>query len=38
LIYLHVSTRQLQQTPSLLDLLAVPQPPEPPAFVQEGPR
>jgi integrase len=29
--YLHLSTRRLQQTPSLLDLLVVPQPPAPPA-------
>lgn len=36
--YLHVSTRRLQQTPSLLDLLVVPQPPDPPAFMEEGPR
>jgi integrase/recombinase XerD len=28
--YLHLSTRRLQQTPSLLDLLVVPRPPEPP--------
>ena len=27
--YLHLSTHRLQQTPSLLDLLVVPQPPEP---------
>lgn len=38
--YLHVSTQRLQQTPSLLDLLVVPQPPAPPPppFMQEGPR
>jgi site-specific recombinase XerD len=39
--YLHVSTPQLQQTPSLLDLLVVPQPPaplDPPAFMVEGSR
>jgi site-specific recombinase XerD len=36
--YLHVSTQRLRQTPSLLDLLVVPQPPEPPPFMQEGPR
>jgi integrase/recombinase XerD len=35
--YLHVSTQRLQQTPSLLDLLVVPQPPNPPAFMKEGP-
>jgi len=39
--YLHVSTQRLRQTPSLLDLLVVPQPPmppAPPAFMEEGPR
>ena len=36
--YLHVSTQRLQQTPSLLDLLVVPQPPHPPAFMQEEPQ
>jgi len=36
--YLHVSTQRLQQTPSLLDLLVVPQPPNPPAFMVEEPR
>jgi integrase/recombinase XerD len=35
--YLHVSTQRLQQTPSLLDLLVLPQPPNPPAFMKEGP-
>jgi integrase/recombinase XerD len=34
--YLHVSTQRLQQTPSLLDLLVVPQPPNPPASMKEG--
>jgi integrase/recombinase XerD len=28
--YLHLSTRRLQQMPSLLDLLVVPRPPGPP--------
>ena len=39
--YLHVSTQRLQQTPSLLDLLVVPQPPappNPPAFMVEEPK
>jgi site-specific recombinase XerD len=38
--YLHISTQRLQKTPSLLDLLVVPQPPAPPPppFMQEGPR
>ena len=36
--YLHVSTQRLQQTPSLLDLLVVPQPPDPPTFMVEEPR
>jgi site-specific recombinase XerD len=36
--YLHVSTQRLRQTPSLLDLLVVPQPPAPPPFLEEGPR
>ena len=37
--YLHISTQRLKQTPSLLDLLVVPQPPappDPPAFMVEG--
>ena len=36
--YLHVSTQRLRQTPSLLDLLVVPQPPAEPAppFMEEG--
>ena len=38
--YLHVSTQRLRQTPSLLDLLVVPQPPAEPAppFMEEGSR
>jgi integrase/recombinase XerD len=34
--YLHLSTQRLQQTPSLLDLLVVPQPPAPPWAKPEG--
>jgi site-specific recombinase XerD len=34
--YLHLSTRRLQQTPSLLDLLVVPGPPAPPWVQTEG--
>jgi integrase/recombinase XerD len=34
--YLHLSTRRLQQTPSLLDLLVVPQPPASPSAKPEG--
>jgi integrase/recombinase XerD len=37
-LYLHVSTQRLRQTPSLLDLLVVPQAPPPPPFIKEGPR
>jgi integrase/recombinase XerD len=38
--YLHISTQRIQKTPSLLDLLVVPQPPAPPSppFMEEGPR
>jgi site-specific recombinase XerD len=39
--YLHISTQRIHKTPSLLDLLVVPQPPAPPApppFMQEGSR
>ena len=41
-LYLHVSTQRLKETPSLLDLLVVPQSPAavapvaPPAFMEEG--
>jgi len=34
--YLHVSTQRLKQTPSLLDLLVVPRPPQPPPAKPEG--
>ena len=34
--YLHVSTHRLSQTPSLLDLLVLPQPTVPPAIAAEG--
>src|SRR5205823_6667365 len=34
--YLHLSTHRLQQTPSLLDLLVIPRPPEPPWVAVEG--
>jgi integrase/recombinase XerD len=34
--YLHISTQRLQQTPSLLDLLVVPRPPQPPSVKPEG--
>ena len=34
--YLHVSTQRLQQTPSLLDLLVVPRPPQTPPAKPEG--
>jgi integrase/recombinase XerD len=34
--YLHLSTHRLQQTPSLLDLLALPRPPQPPGRQPEG--
>jgi site-specific recombinase XerD len=37
--YLHISTQRIQKTPSLLDLLVLPQPPEAAApFMEEGPR
>jgi integrase/recombinase XerD len=35
--YLHLSTQRLQQTPSLLDLLALPKPSVPPAWAQPEP-
>jgi site-specific recombinase XerD len=34
--YLHCSTHRLRQTPSLLDLLVVPRPPQPPGSKPEG--
>ena len=34
--YLHVSTQRLHQAPSLLDLLVVPRPPQPPWVLAEG--
>ena len=34
--YLHISTQRLQQTPSLLDLLVVPRPPQPSWVKPEG--
>jgi integrase/recombinase XerD len=34
--YLHLSTHRLQQTPSLLDLLVVPRPPQSPGSAPEG--
>src|SRR5712691_9166852 len=34
--YLHISTHRLVQTPSLLDLLVVPRPPQPPWVKPEG--
>jgi len=34
--YLHISSQRLQQTPSLLDLLVVPRPPQPPWVQGEG--
>jgi integrase/recombinase XerD len=34
--YLHLSTQRLQQTPSLLDLLVLPRPPQPPGSKPEG--
>jgi len=34
--YLHFSTHRLQRTPSLLDLLVVPRPPQPPGSKPEG--
>jgi site-specific recombinase XerD len=34
--YLHLSTRRLQQTPSLLDLLVLPRPPQSPGSKPEG--
>jgi integrase/recombinase XerD len=34
--YLHLSTHRLQQTPSLLDLLGLPRPPQPPSAQGEG--
>lgn len=34
--YLHISTHRLMQTPSLLDLLALPKPTVPPAVQREG--
>jgi site-specific recombinase XerD len=34
--YLHISTQRLHQTPSLLDLLVVPRPPQPPWVKAEG--